>query len=170
MKGILKKVGSVLKLGLSILPYVAVIGGLATVAAGGIVGAKDAGEIKDEFKETQVFIERQAEDIEFVEQDFEDGKISQEKYEELVKDIHSDDYVEKVLDEPENREYRQMLKSSEKKHVLTMINGVTITMAGLIVSGFYLFNDITNDLYSSARKDWNDSNKVEQNSRIELEI
>ena len=63
-----------------------------------------------------------------------------------------------------------MLKSSEKKHVLTMINGVTITMAGLIVSGFYLFNDITNDLYSSAREDWNDSNKVEQNSRIELEI
>lgn len=168
MKGILKKTTAVLKVALAVLPYTVLTGGIFTLVVSGIAGSVAQDKAEKEFKSSQVFIERQAEDLEYLEGLYNSGEITEGQFNEQKDSLHDDKYVDALLELPQFYDQKEMIKNSTKSfNIAATVGGVSLVLA-FIPTGIYLKTDIAEDLIYSAKKDWKKSKKG--NEGIEIEI
>ena len=173
MKGLLKKVSAVFKRTLAHLPLFVGVGGIVLTIGSAVAGGVASDKIKDEFVNSEAYIEQKAEDLEFVEDKFASGEMSKEEYEDQKGNIGSDDYVDVLLNSPEFYKYKTMIKNSDEPYLIALGAG----LAGIVLGGgsLVLFNATGwgEDLKDSSDDDWNwakyeKRRKEEESTTVEI--
>lgn len=159
-KCILKKIGVLSPL---VLAAVSTIVGLSTAIGFAVVD----NNVKKDIKNHAIVQEIKDKDLEILNSQYEEGKITASEFSERKEFLGSKEYIEEIVELPELAEQKELIKNKTESLRIASIAGVCVAIAS--IGGSLCFIKPLSEIYDSADLDLIIAEK-EETSSLEIPI